>query len=211
MPMSAFDHRVILLTISPNVFLYKDTPTIPQTPTKTYSHKHIDQAKRNSKNRDAFQQSFLLGMLVKCGYNVYVNKLYKKGSITHQMFTVNIVQKNETTVFNANSLIFQYDSLKQKRQYLDALTNNTILNLLTQNGCVIEERKTRKVCKNNSILMKRVNSIKYRDETFDQKQIIKLGAFLNQKIRERTSTKEGVMIKAFDTNFVCLLDRTCTL
>ncbi|BFU24347.1 hypothetical protein KM1_104850 [Entamoeba histolytica HM-3:IMSS] len=160
-------------------------------------------AKRESKNRDAAQQAFIVGVLSQSGYEVNINRLYKRGNMTYQMFTINNVKKDDKVVFDASHLEFEYDGLKEKRQYLDAITNNYLIELLNKCGVIVEERKTRKVIKPNSIAMKRLNSVTINGKFFGFRHINEIGCHFNQIIRSRTSTKSGSVVLPYDVSFEC--------
>ena len=158
-------------------------------------------AKRESKNRDAFQQSFLIGKLVECGYQITINRLYKRGNITHQMFTIDSISKNGINQFLETQKIIEEHKYKEKRQYLDAETNECLINLLKKEEFTIEERKTRKVVKEGSIAMQRIASVYYNGKFYGNTEIMKIGCFYNQIIKNKISTKNGVTLLPFDPIF----------
>ncbi|ELP84684.1 hypothetical protein EIN_173590 [Entamoeba invadens IP1] len=192
---SAFEVRFRLVQDAHNVFsICKETCEAKRV-------RNICCAKRESKNRDAAQQSFLVGALIAFGYEVSINRLYKRGNLTFQMFTIPNIRKNGVKVFDADHLGFEYKTLKEKRQILDAITNNTMVYLLEQNRCYFEERKTRKITRDDGISMKRLNSAIINGRHFDLKQINEAGCHFNQTIRTKITTKEGMTIKPFDSSF----------
>ena len=208
--MSAFTHKIPLMTEDGKIFTmnlmkmreqhHHQELIPPHSESKTESKgefksdSKID-AKRESKNRDACQQSFLIWLLTSIDYEIELNRLYKRGNITFQMYTIKSIQKDGRTVVDPNSFTFEYNGLKEKRQYTDAVTVNMMIELLIQEGFEIEERKTRKVVKRNSIGMRRLMKISNGNVQFDFKEIIEIGKECYLEIRNRISTRQGYLVQ----------------
>ncbi|KAL7721668.1 Uncharacterized protein QTN25_001325 [Entamoeba marina] len=187
--VSAF-RKLQLTEEFPNIFVVKE---------RLKSSKiEMVNAKRESKNRDAAQQAFLIGALSQMGYNIEINRLYKKGTTTFQLFTINTISSNHTLEFDVNKLHIPFEGLKERRQYLDAVTNNKIIELLEIGGATFEERRTRKVKKENSVSMKRIMKMTIQGQSYDMTQILAIGKRINDLIKQSMSTKKGIEIVAYD-------------
>ena len=188
--ISAFTKRIPLYSA--------DGKTFTTTKIEIRSDESKIDAKRESKNRDACQQAFLIGLLSERGYEVEINRIYKRGNVTFQMLTIKNVKKDGKVIFDTNNFDFEYHGLKEKRQYTDAMTINCMIDILISEGFQIEERKTRKVVKPNSIGMKRISKI-YNDEIcYEFKEIISMGKEMYKDIRNKISTKKGFVIQQND-------------
>ena len=131
------------------------------------------EAKRQSKNRDAIQQSFLIKKLHECGFDITIAKLYKKGMTTMQLFRIKRILYHGVEYFNERKLVFNGD-MKMVRRDIDAYTNNTLLDLLQQNKHVVmKEKKLKEGTK--SVGMRRFNRITIDDESFDGNTIESIG------------------------------------
>ena len=187
-PTSAFTHRIPLI-------FQNGVSNMIRERTETRGNKI--HAKRESKNRDACQQAFLIALLVKNGYEVAIKRLYKRGNITIQMFTISEISKNGIILFNESQINMKETVIKERKQYVDAITNDVLIDFLQKEGYEIEERKTRKVVKPNSVSMKRIGSIFSREEFFSFNKIVNSGKKFNEIIRSKISTKEGCTIPAY--------------
>ena len=187
MNVSAFTHRIPLI--------YENGVCIMSRKNETKKTEKID-AKRESKNRDACQQAFLISLLVVNGYEIRINKLYKTGNITIQMFTISTIIKNGQEVFNENQI--HSKDIKERRQYIDAMTNDSLIALLRKEGYEIEERKTRKTVNPDSISMKRIGSIFSETKFFSFNKLVDNGRKVHDIIRDKVSTKNGLTIQPYD-------------
>lgn len=156
---------------------------------KNYQQEMLE-AKRNSKNRDAAQQSFLIGLISLLGYDIEINKLYKKGKTTNQLFTINSIKKNETTIFKTYDVVPEVADLRDKRRCLDAVTNAKLLNILSQYEWIsITEKKCRLSKYGNSIGMRRLKSITIGKSTLKMKDICEIGKNVHQFITSTMGEK----------------------
>ena len=104
--MSSAFQKVIPLTSEDGItFRIKDVSFLRNF--HSSKEEKID-AKRESKNRDACQQGFLVGIVNSLGYEVEVNRIYKRGNVTFQMFTINCVRKDKKIVFKPSEFKFEY-------------------------------------------------------------------------------------------------------
>ena len=151
-------------------------------------------AKRISKDQDAYQQSFLISLLVCNGFEIVINRLYKKSNLTSQTFSIQSISRDDFVYFNQDTFQTQYTNLKEKRQNLDCYVNNLMIQLLENEGYVFEERKTRRVIKSFSIKMKRIKSFYHHGKIVSNVQLLEEGKICHQNIRSRISTKHGCVL-----------------
>ncbi|KAL7714702.1 Uncharacterized protein QTN25_007790 [Entamoeba marina] len=154
-------------------------------------------AKRESKNRDAAQQSFLFKLLARHNYEIRLTKLYKDGKTMNQLFKVEQVIKQGEIKFDSNWLsIHSEHSLKKRRRYQDALTNNWLMNILEKEcGVKFEIKKGRKVTNPENISMKRISSIINGSSMFNSTMIYQEGIEYNNYIKaEMKKTKEKCFV-----------------
>lgn len=148
-------------------------------------------AKRASKNRDAAQQGFLISVLLRLGYDVTVNCLYKKAFTTRQLFTIRSITRDDQVVFDFSTLPKPSGDFKEKRQCIDALTNNAIIRIICSNGARVIERRTRGVSKKHLVNTIRIASAKVMGDEFSMEQIEQVGIECNDAINRLSSFTHG--------------------
>ncbi|ELP86106.1 hypothetical protein EIN_327530 [Entamoeba invadens IP1] len=144
-------------------------------PNKHYQDEMLD-AKRLSKNRDAAQQSFLIGWLGYLGYHVRVNRLYKKGKTTSQLFTVNSVSKDGKIIYKSSDVKISVDDLRDRRRCIDAVTNSWMIDTIKAktNACLIEKK-----CRESKFgeigVMRRLKKVEFLGSTLIPSDITEIG------------------------------------
>ena len=155
-------------------------------------------AKRVSKDQDAYQQSYLISVLNVHGFEIVINRLYKKSNLTSQTFSIQSISRDGIVYFNQDTFESTYTNLKEKRQNLDCYVNNLMIHLLKQEGYVFEERKTRRVIKSFSIKMQRIKSFIYNGKCVTNHQLLEEGKFCHANIKSRITTKHGCILEPND-------------
>lgn len=155
-------------------------------------------AKRISKDQDSYQQSYLITSLNNQGYEIRINRLYKKSHLTSQTFSIQSISRDGIEYFNQDHFETFYTNLKEKRQNLDCYVNNLMMNLLEKEGYNFEERKTRRVIKSFSIKMRRIKSFYYNGKIITNTQLLDDGKICHNKIKSRISTKHGCILEPND-------------
>ncbi|KAL7720026.1 Uncharacterized protein QTN25_002555 [Entamoeba marina] len=161
-------------------------------------------AKRTSKNREAVQQAILIALLNMFGYDVEINKPYKKGNTTMQLYTIQEISTRNDVVWSTSLLSYEYHTAKEKRQYLDAITNNIMISILQKHGVIVEERATRKGTKECCILMKRINTITSGNYLFELEKLNEIGKNINMIIHNRL-IKCSVVIQHHDQQLMKII------
>ncbi|GAB1220499.1 hypothetical protein ENUP19_0054G0072 [Entamoeba nuttalli] len=157
---------------------------------ETYQEEMLN-AKRKSKNRDAAQQSFLIGLLATFGYELKINKLYKKGKTTSQLFTINSIKKEGTLVYKSYDVVPEVEDLRDKRRCLDAVTNSKLLDLALSHPEVVAVEKKCRISKyGHAIGMRRIKTLSLNGCTLRILDITKLGAQIHNMILEHMGEKD---------------------
>ncbi|ELP86903.1 hypothetical protein EIN_445300 [Entamoeba invadens IP1] len=141
------------------------------------------QAKRASADRDAAQQGFLISVLALNGFEVKMNKLYKKGKTTHQLYVIDLITREGTVYFNLNDFHLPSENLKQKRRSQDALTNNILIEIAEKFcGAVFKLKNGKK--SNVCIPMKRIQTANVNGVFYTAEKILVDGIYENENIRD---------------------------
>ncbi|ELP89436.1 hypothetical protein EIN_390610 [Entamoeba invadens IP1] len=199
-PLSAF-HAVRLTRTSENEYVINSESEKDQFKTETKAKSYqveMLKAKRNSKNRDAAQQAFLIGMAASFGYQIDINKLYKKGKTTSQLFTINSISKDNKFLFKTHDVVPEVEDLRDKRRCLDAVTNSTLLDIIIATiGVKVCEKKCRISKYGNSIGMRRIKALRFGGCNFSTKEITEFGNRIHNNILNHMGTKS------------CIIDDSC--
>ena len=107
--LSAFTRQPLQQETS-TIFVYNC-----QEDSETSRHSLL-QAKRESNNRDAAQQAFLIVLLVQFGYNIKVHRLSKEGKTMNQLFRIERIWKGERTYYDRDDCGTDDYSSKKKRK-----------------------------------------------------------------------------------------------
>ncbi|ELP91647.1 hypothetical protein EIN_206340, partial [Entamoeba invadens IP1] len=137
-------HRSVFIR-RPLVEEAKNVYTIRTTNPQQQKSIEALEAKRESRNRDAAQQSFLIGVAKTMGMTVTLHRLLKKGTTSSQIFLVESIALNGRTLFSEKDLpVLQESSQDRKRRMVDCLTNDAFINILQETGKIsFFERKGR--------------------------------------------------------------------
>lgn len=102
-------------------------------------------AKRDSANRDACQQLFLIHFLLSHGYTIILRKPRKKSKKSLQLFIIDrIINKSGLILFDINSFSMTSSDEKINRRNLDAFTNSSMISLVKNCNCQINIKKGKK-------------------------------------------------------------------
>ncbi|ELP86734.1 hypothetical protein EIN_307300 [Entamoeba invadens IP1] len=209
---SAFT-RVNIYKESTNIFTtifypFDSSKVVTQGTQRMIQHvKHVDlsndssnstnkllQAKRASVERDAAQQGFLILVLACNGFEVKVNKLYKKGRTTHQLYVIESITREGKVYFNLDTLHFPSENLKQKRRRQDTATNNAMIDIIEKFcGAQFVMKIGKKL--SLSIPMKRIHTVSIDGINFNSEKIMERGIYQNESIRDNL-TPEGCTINS---------------
>ncbi|KAL7720620.1 Uncharacterized protein QTN25_001853 [Entamoeba marina] len=141
-------------------------------------------AKRESINRDAAQQSFLIWLLNKKGYQIELYKLYKGGSTMYQLFKVKRIYNGNNKIFDIKDLDSNCKvELKQRRRLNDINTNNALITILERDGVIFDKKKSRSTPTSHNITMKRIISVITDNEMFTSKMIQEKGFAVNNELK----------------------------
>ncbi|KAL7714141.1 Uncharacterized protein QTN25_008407 [Entamoeba marina] len=182
-----------------NVFTIRKQPTT----TETLS------AKRESRNRDSAQQSFLFAIALKLGFRISVNKLYKKGSTTCQMFAIDKIYKENVVVYDSTTLpIYSEKNAERRRRLVDCFSNDTLIHLLQETEKVkFWERKGRTFDANQNPLVHvgssngvvfdagqnlkftRISLVVFNDIEFHPHYILECGKTINKLLKDHMATR----------------------
>ncbi|BFU22307.1 hypothetical protein EHI8A_070140 [Entamoeba histolytica HM-1:IMSS-B] len=138
-------------------------------------------SKRASTNRDAAQQSFLIGLLVNNGFLVKLKKLYKRGKTTKQLFVIESIWKEGINCFNIDLIGNIPGDKKVKRRNIDATTNHVMLQI-AGDYCSLSYDVKKGKTSSKSYQMERINSANTRGKIFDSKMIQIIGTEINQNL-----------------------------
>ncbi|KAL7714144.1 Uncharacterized protein QTN25_008216 [Entamoeba marina] len=141
-------------------------------------------AKRESNNRDAAQQSFLIWLLNKKGYQIVLYKLYKGGSTMYQLFKVKRIYKGNNKIFDVKDLESNCTvELKQRRRLNDINTNNALITILEGDDVIFDKKKARSTPTSNNTKMVRIISVITGNEMFNSKMIQEKGFNVNKELK----------------------------
>lgn len=169
---------------------YDPSEDTKQTRTKHQYQEEMLSAKRNSKNRDAAQQSFLIGLAAMFGYEIEVNKLYKKGKTTSQLFIVNWIKKDASYTFKSYDVVPEVNDLRDKRRCLDSVTISRLIDIVAARpGMIITEKKCRLSKYGHEIGMRRIKSLTYRGVHYSISDISRIGNTVHEYIMEHMGVK----------------------
>ena len=112
------------------------------------------------------------------------------------MFTISNIIKNGEEVFNEKQI--HSKDIKERRQYIDAVTNDSLIALLRKEGYQIEERKTRKTVNPDAISMKRIGSVFSETKFYSFNKLVDNGRKVHEIIRDKITTKNGLTIQPYD-------------
>ena len=150
-------------------------------------------SKRRSKNRDAYQQSFLIYHLLKCGCTIKLEPLYKRGTFTAQMFTIERVSKDSQILYDKEKIQIKWLNMKERRRIIDSISNNCLLTLLSDFAKVSTNEKKCKTCRANENVMRRLKSITINGRRYSIQDIQDLGGSFHDLIRDRMN-KDGCIL-----------------
>ncbi|ELP87360.1 hypothetical protein EIN_096170 [Entamoeba invadens IP1] len=157
-------------------------------------------AKRASTDRDSAQQGFLLGILMCYDFTIKIRRLYKKGHKTHQLFVIESISKNGTVYFKAPTTDNKSGDKKLMRRNLDAMTNNSLLNIV-QYECATKLDLKRGKRSNLCTEMKRIQAIQFHNDLFKAQDILRHGLFINESILNKM-TPEGCELTSNDKPYL---------
>ncbi|EDR29058.1 hypothetical protein EDI_008380 [Entamoeba dispar SAW760] len=161
-------------------------------------------AKRESQNRVVVQQMFLIAVLNNIGFDIELNKPHKRSTTTMQCFPISKIRLRQQIIWDAEQEDLKDKSSKEKKIYLDTMTNNLMILLLKQNNIILKERKTRKGTKEDYIQMKRVESIAIDNGIINLSQSNEFGKRIYIKIQNRMK-KGGLILYQNDKEITNLL------
>ena len=158
-------------------------------------------AKIMSKNRDCYQQSFLMYLLTKLGYSIQLRRLYKKSTVGRQLLSVKTITKGDKIFYTESSLTFDNTDLKAKRRNIDGTVNNTMLNLIKNDSNVeMKEKKAKTTTK--TVGMLRFKKIKVDGHLYTEDDINLLGSKINKYLVENL-TKNDFMYSTVVNESLC--------
>ncbi|EKE42603.1 hypothetical protein ENU1_015820 [Entamoeba nuttalli P19] len=161
-------------------------------------------AKRESQNRVVIQQMFLVAVLNTIGFDIVLNKPHKRSTTTMQCFPISKISRGQQVIWDVEQEDLKDKSSKEKKTYLDTMTNNLMILLLKQNNIVLKERSTRKGTKEDYIQMKRIESIAIGNGVINLIQSNEFGKRIYSKIQNRMQ-KDGLTLYHFDKEIMNLL------
>ncbi|BFU25735.1 hypothetical protein EHI8A_092250 [Entamoeba histolytica HM-1:IMSS-B] len=161
-------------------------------------------AKRESQNRVVIQQMFLVAVLNNIGFDIVLNKPHKRSTTTMQYFPISKISRGQQVIWDVEQEDLKDKSSKEKKTYLDTMTNNLMILLLKQNNIFLKERSTRKGTKEDYIQMKRIESIAIGNGVINLIQSNEFGKRIYSKIQNRMQ-KDGLTLYHFDKEITNLL------
>ena len=149
-------------------------------------------AKRDSTNRDACQQLFLIFLLLQNNYTVIIRKPRKKSTKTLQLFVIDrILSPEGATVYDINDFSSSSTDEKINRRNLDSHTNTTMINLLKEHNAYIEIKKGKKAEKTSQF--DRVERVNFLNQNYTYSHIKTIGNDMNTIIRDQIKTNNFVL------------------
>ncbi|ELP86504.1 hypothetical protein EIN_034150 [Entamoeba invadens IP1] len=161
-------------------------------------------AKRESQNRLVVQQIYLISLLTQNGFDVLLDKPHKKSTVSLQTLPIHSIRYNNEVLWNTDTLKLDRQTAKERKVYIETLTNNLMITLLKQTGVDIRERQTRRGTKTSFIQLKRVDSLICGGFVLDLTSITQHARVLYNYLQENM-TKDGILIAKFDKKIKELL------
>ena len=159
-------------------------------------------AKRDSTNRDACQQMFLIALLLHYNYSVIIRKPRKKSTKTLQLFVVDrIMDPTGMMVYDINNFSSNSDDEKINRRNLDSHTNTTMIDLLKNHNAYFEIKKGKKAEKTSQF--DRIERVNIGNQMYSYSHIKNIGVAMNDVIRENIQNNNFVFRHA-QTMGICM-------
>ena len=148
-------------------------------------------AKRDSTNRDACQQLFLISLLLQFNYTVIIRKPRKKSTKTLQLFVIDrIMNPSGTLVFDINDFSSTSTDEKINRRNLDSYTNATMIKLLKEHNGYVEIKKGKKAEKTSQF--DRIERVNIENQIYSYSHIKNIGNAMNEIIRNNIQNNNFV-------------------
>ena len=157
-------------------------------------------SKRNGTNRDACQQSFLISLLIFLGFEFHINKLYKKGKTTLQLYTINSIFYNGECKFNQQMLTDLPSDQKLRRRNIDSITNRIMIDLINQFDICSLSLKKGKTGTKCEEMMRLTKAIVNKRE-YETDEIYSIGHEVNYQINQLLNS-QGAVIMPGDKRFI---------
>lgn len=148
-------------------------------------------AKRDSTNRDACQQMFLIALLLHMNYSIILRKPRKKSTKTLQLFVIDRIMNSEgNLVFDINNFSSNSSDEKINRRNLDSYTNSTMIKLLENHNAYFEIKKGKKAEKTSQF--DRIERVNIENQNYGYSHIKNIGLSMNEIIRNNIQSNNFV-------------------
>lgn len=166
--------------------------TIPGTKSSMSRKESITSAKRESANRDAFQQHFLIATMVLLKHTVVIAKPRKKSTKTAQLYVIeSITNASGEKVFDHNEVVATSSDEKINRRNFDSYVNNKMIEIARNNNCFVDFRETKKALKTTQY--ERIERIVVNGIQRSQSEIREIGEKTNERIQELIKSKHYIL------------------
>ena len=185
--------------------------TVVYNTAKSINSSMLAESKRRSHNYDSHQMCFFIYLLAKTGYEITIQRTYKKSNKTDQVVRVKSVCKDGKQVFS--DVAFDAEDyecngdLKMRRRTIDSATNNKLLSLLEQENAHFSTKKCKELRKSTAVEGKRrLKWIEYGCYRYEKNEIDKIGKRVydhlayNIRKHDYTFNKSLLMLVSFDNN-----------
>ena len=187
--------------------------TVVYNTVKSSNSDIMAESKRRSHNYDSHQMCFFIYLLAKTGYEITIQRTYKKSNKTDQVVRIKSVCKDGKQVFSD----VEFDAedyecngdLKMRRRTIDNATNNKLLSLLEQEDAHFSTKKCKELRRSSSTAVegkRRLKWIEYGCYRYEKNEIDKIGKRLydhlayNIRKHDYTFNKRLLMLVSFDSN-----------
>ena len=155
------------------------------------------EAKRESTNKEAIQQSFLIHLLITNGYTIKIGKIYKRSDYTRHVFKIEEIRDSEDyLIYEIDEKIKEIKDMKLRRRKIDSEANEIMIKEIEKLGGEIKLRRT-KGCKIYEPI-KRIKSIKIGEIKFKKDEIQYIGKKMNDYITLKVKENSCIFEKKED-------------